>query len=46
MLAAFQSPEDFTVREQSLQYSNGDSYEVRQQGSSSGMYSLQPRPAA
>ena len=28
MLAAFQSPEDFTVKEQTLEYSNGDSYQV------------------
>ncbi|KAI7844470.1 hypothetical protein COHA_001973 [Chlorella ohadii] len=33
MLAAFQSPEDFTVREQTLQYSNGDSYEGETLGS-------------
>ena len=29
LLAAFQSPEDFTVRDQKLEYSNGDRYEVR-----------------
>lgn len=28
MLAAFQSPEDFTIKEQTLEYSNGDSYQV------------------
>ena len=28
ILAGFQSPEDFTVREQSLNYNNGDSYKV------------------
>lgn len=29
LLAGFQAPEDFTVREQTLQYANGDSYTVR-----------------